>query len=203
MDLIFLFFLIGVIIVLPIHFVSVEHQKLEAKYGRLKGRRIGNILGLISGWGFFVSWAGLWISPQSRFLFPFLADWIEIPVVTLRVSFFHLFVFVPFFLVGAWLGIAGVRETTLAVAETHRAKRIVTSGIYSAVRHPQYLGGLLAHVGVSFLLSAWFSLLSTPLMVLLVFLISRKEEVELMKEFGVEYLEYKENVPMFFPKMRG
>ena len=203
MDLIFLFFLIGVIVVLPIHFVSVEHQKLEAKYGRLKGRRIGNILGLISGWVFFAFWAGLWISPQPRFLFPLLADWIEIPVVALRVSFFHLFVFVPFFLVGAWLGIAGVRETTLRVAETHRAKRIVTSGVYSVVRHPQYLGGLLAHFGVSFLLSGWFSLLSTPLMVLLVFLISRKEEMELMKEFGVEYLEYKENVPMFFPKMCG
>lgn len=204
MDLIFLFCVIGVIVVVPVHFVSVEHHKLEAKYGRLKGVRIGNILGLISGWGFFAFWAGLWFSPQPRFLFPFLADWIfEFPVITLQVSFVHLFVFVPFFLAGAWLGIAGVRETTLQVAETHRAERIVSSGVYSVVRHPQYLGGVLAHIGVSFLLSAWFSLLSTPLMALLVFLISRKEEVELIKEFGVEYLEYRKKVHMFFPKMRG
>ena len=110
-------------------------------------------------------------------------------------------VFVPFFLVGAWLGIEGVRETTLKVAETHRAEKVVTSGVYSIVRHPQYLGGLLAHVGISFLFSAWFSLLATPLMVLLVFLISRKEEIELEKEFGKEYLNYKENVPMFVPKL--
>jgi protein-S-isoprenylcysteine O-methyltransferase Ste14 len=204
MDLIFLFFLIGVIVVVPAHFVSVEHQKLEAKYGRLKGRRIGNILGLISGWGFFAFWAGVWFSPQPRFLFPFLADWIlEMPLVELQVSLFHLFAFVPFFLMGAWLGIAGVRETTLRVAETHRAEKIVSSGVYSVVRHPQYLGGLLAHVSFSFLLSAWFSLLSTPLMVFLVFLISRKEEMELIKEFGVEYLEYRKKVPMLFPKLRG
>jgi len=42
--------------------------------------------------------------------------------------------------VGAWFGIKGVTETTLKVAETHRPDRIVTTGVYSIVRHPQYLG---------------------------------------------------------------
>jgi protein-S-isoprenylcysteine O-methyltransferase Ste14 len=42
-------------------------------------------------------------------------------------------------------------------------------------------------VGISFLLSAWYSLLSTPLMIALVYLISRKEEEELIKEFGKKY----------------
>jgi protein-S-isoprenylcysteine O-methyltransferase Ste14 len=126
---------------------------------------------------------------------------IGIPLGNFSLPVVHLMVFVPFFLVGAWLGIEGVRETTLKVAETHRAEKVVTSGVYSIVRHPQYLGGLLAHVGISFLFSAWFSLLATPLMILLVFLISRKEEIELEKEFGKEYLNYKEHVPMFVPKL--
>ncbi|MFB0567827.1 MAG: isoprenylcysteine carboxylmethyltransferase family protein, partial [Candidatus Bathyarchaeia archaeon] len=89
------------------------------------------------------------------------------------------------------------------VAETHRAERIVTAGVYSMVRHPQYLGGLLAHVGISFLLSAWYSLLSTPLMAVLIYLISRKEEEELIREFGKEYEDYKKKVPMLIPKLKG
>jgi protein-S-isoprenylcysteine O-methyltransferase Ste14 len=108
-------------------------------------------------------------------------------------------IFIPFFFIGAWLGIEGVKETTIRVAETHRTEKIITSGVYSIARHPQYLGGLLAHVGISFLLSAAYSLLSTPLMALLVYLISRKEEKELIKEFGKEYEDYRKKVSMFSP----
>jgi len=202
MDLIFLFFVIALISMVPVHFVSVEHQNLEKKFGLLRGKRAGSVLGLISGWGFFVFWAGLWFSTQPRFVVPILANFsIDIPHIAFGFPLFHVFVFLPFFLTGAWLGIAGVKETTLRVAETHMTEKIVSSGVYSLVRHPQYLGGLLAHVGISFLLSAWFSLLATVLMMLLVYLISRKEETELMKEFGAVYEEYRRNVPMFFPKL--
>lgn len=106
-----------------------------------------------------------------------------------------------FIIPGAWLGVQSVREITLKVAETHRTEKIVTTGVYSIVRHPQYLGGLLAHIGISFLLFAWYSLLSTPLMFILIFLISKKEEKELIREFGKEYEEYQKKVPMFIPKM--
>ena len=95
----------------------------------------------------------------------------------------------------------GVKQTSLKVAETHKTEKIVTTGVYSIVRHPQYLGGLLAHVGVSFLLSALYSLLVTPLMVVLVYLISKKEEEELVREFGKEYQIYQKEVPMFIPKL--
>jgi protein-S-isoprenylcysteine O-methyltransferase Ste14 len=33
-------------------------------------------------------------------------------------------------------------------------------------------------------------------------LIAWKEEKELIKEFGEDYETYKENVPMFFPKLK-
>lgn len=88
------------------------------------------------------------------------------------------------------------------MAETHRTDKIVTTGVYSIVRHPQHLGALLAHAGISFLLSAWYSLLFTPLMIVLIYLISRKEEEELIKEFGKEYEDYKKRVPMLIPKFR-
>jgi protein-S-isoprenylcysteine O-methyltransferase Ste14 len=106
-------------------------------------------------------------------------------------------------LIGAWLGISSVRETSLKVAETHRPERIVSTKIYSRIRHPQYFGGLLAHIGISFLLSSLFSLIFTPLVILLNFLVAWKEEKELIKEFGEEYAKYKEKVPMFIPKLKG
>jgi len=103
---------------------------------------------------------------------------------------------------GAWLGIAGVKEITLKVAETHQPKKIITTGIYSIIRHPQYFGAILAHVGISILLSSLYSLLSTPLIIIFNYLISWKEEKELIKEFGKDYEDYKKNVPILIPKLR-
>jgi protein-S-isoprenylcysteine O-methyltransferase Ste14 len=198
MDVLFFVCILGVIAVIPIHFSSVEHLRLEEKYGRNKGRRIGKIYSLISGWGFFLFWAGLWFSPQSRFVVPVFPNLgVTVPVVSFTIQIAHLIIFVPFFFIGAWLGIDGVKETTLRVAETHRTEKIVTSGVYSITRHPQYLGGLLAHVGISFLLSASYALLSTPLVAVLIYLISKKEEKELIKEFGKEYEDYRKQVSMF------
>lgn len=200
----FLVSLLGAIAIMPLHFLSVEHLKLQKRYGKQKGIRIGETLGLISGWGFFIFWMGIWVSPQPRFTIPIFHDLsVLLPVIDFSIPLFHLLIGTFILVLGAWLGIQGVRETGLNAAETHRTEKIVTCGVYSIVRHPQYLGGLLAHVGISFVLSAWYSLLSTPLMVLLVFLISNKEEEELIKEFGKEYEDYRRKVPVLIPKARS
>jgi protein-S-isoprenylcysteine O-methyltransferase Ste14 len=196
----FFFSLFGFIATLPLYFLSLEHLKLEEKYGRRKGKKIGDAYGVISGWGFFLFWFGIWFSPQTRFVIPMFQELlIRLPVLDITIPVLHLVVFAPFFAVGAWFGIKGVTETTLKVAETHRPVRVVTTGVYSIVRHPQYLGGLSAHLGFSFLLSGWYCLLSTPLIALIVYLIARKEETELTKEFGKEYLDYKKKSHMLIP----
>ena len=194
---------LGAISAIPLHFLSVEHLKLQERYGKEKGTKIGEIYGLISGWGFFFSWMGIWVSPQPRFTGPLFKNLsVLVPVVNFPIPLLHLIIFTAFLIPGARLAIGGVNETTLKAAETHRTEKIVTTGVYSIVRHPQYLGGLLAHMGISFLLSAWYSLLSAPLMVVLIYLISRKEEEELIREFGKEYEDYKKRVPMLIPKLR-
>jgi protein-S-isoprenylcysteine O-methyltransferase Ste14 len=177
------------------YFLSLEHLKLEEKYGEEKGKKIGEIYGVVSGWGFFLFWLGIWFSPQDRFVIPFLQDFsIQIPLLDLTIYLINVLIFIPFFVMGAWFGIEGVIHTSLKVAETHRAERIVASGVYSIVRHPQYLGGILSHVGFSFLLSGMYSLLVTPLIIAMIYTISRKEENELTKEFGQEYTDYKKKV---------
>jgi protein-S-isoprenylcysteine O-methyltransferase Ste14 len=194
---------LAVIAATLLHFLSVEHLKLQERYGKEKGTKIGEIYGFISGWSFFFFWMGIWVSPQPRFSVQILQNLsVLVPVVNFFIPLFHLIISIPFLLEGAWFGINGVKEITLKVAETHRADKIVTIGVYSIVRHPQHLGALLAHVGISFLLSAWYSLLFTPLMVVLIYLISRKEEEELIREFGREYEDYKKKVPMLIPRLR-
>jgi len=193
----------AVIITVPLHFLSVEHLKLQEKYGKDKGTRIAEIYGLISGWGFFFFWMGIWVSPQPRFAVPILENLsVLIPVVNLSIPLVHLIICTLFLVPGAWLAINGVKETTLKVAETHRPNEIITKGVYSIIRHPQYFGGLLAHVGISFLLSALYSLISIPVMIVLIFLMSRKEEKELIREFGKKYEDYKKKVPMLIPRLR-
>jgi len=194
---------LGAVATIPLHFLSVEHIKLQERYGKEKGTRIGEIYGLISGWSFFFFWMGIWISPQPSFAIPVLQNLtVILPAINFLVPMLHLTVCASFLIPGTWLAISGVKETTLKTAETHRTEEIVTRGVYSIVRHPQYFGGLLAHVGISFILSAWYSLLFTPLMIVIVYLISKKEERELIREFGKEYENYKKKVPMLMPGLR-
>ncbi|HIE18624.1 TPA: isoprenylcysteine carboxylmethyltransferase family protein [Candidatus Bathyarchaeota archaeon] len=199
----FLVCLFGVIAMVPLHLRSLEHIDLQKKYGPKRGTRIGETFGLISGWGFFGFWIGVWVSPQPRFALPFFTEYLmRLSFLNLQIPLVHIVVSFPFLVIGCWLGIQGVKTITLKASETHKTEKIITVGVYSIVRHPQYLGGLLSHVGITFLLSSLYSLMVTPLVVFLIYLIALKEEEELIKEFGEEYLNYKRRVPMLMPKLR-
>jgi len=199
----FIISILGMCAMVPLHFISVEHIKLQKNYGKEKGTKIGDILGMVSGWGFFLVWFGVWLSPQPHFALPFLEELaLIIPIIRLSIPLMHLIISIPLILIGTWFGVESVKETTLKVAETHRAEKVVSSGLYSVIRHPQYFGGIIAHIGISFLLSSFYSLITTPIVIFLNFLISWKEEKELIKEFGIEYEDYKKKVPMFIPKLR-
>ena len=182
----FFVFALGVIMALPLHFLSVEHRKLRARYGPDKGNRIAETYGRVSGYLMFFSLIGIWLAPQPRF------DFLILPS--------SLFLFVPLSSLGAFLLCNSVSGLSRKVSEAHRPEKVVTTGIYAVVRHPQYLGFLLVHAGFSFLLSAWFALLSTPVLFLMLFLMARKEETELVQEFGQDYAAYRRKVPMLVPK---
>jgi protein-S-isoprenylcysteine O-methyltransferase Ste14 len=203
MYILFIISIIGLFSMLPIHFLSVEHLSFQKKYGKEKGLKFTKILGIISGWGFFLFLIGIWISPQPKFIIPFFENFFAlIPIFNFAIIIFHLIISLPLIICGAYFGISGVKAITLKVSETHKTEMIITSGIYSRVRHPQYLGAIIAHFGLSVLLSMFFSLLVTPLIILYIHIISWKEEKELIKEFGEQYEIYKRNVPMFIPKLK-
>jgi protein-S-isoprenylcysteine O-methyltransferase Ste14 len=181
----------------------VNHLKFQKKFGKEKGMKITKIFGYISGWGFFLFLFGIWLSPQPRFRIPFLQEiLISIPIINSSISIFHFMISVPIILLGAWFGIVGVKEITLKVAETHKPEKVINSGIYSKIRHPQYFGAILSHIGISLLLSVLYSLLFTPLIIFLIYLMSWKEEKELKKEFNEDYEDYKKHVPMLIPRLK-
>ncbi len=203
----FLVSVVGLSVVVPIHFLSVEHSRLDARFGEQRGYKIGAALGMISGWGFFLFLIGVWVSPQERFLFNIWGTSemyfvLALGYLSLIIPILHLLLSLVFLIPGAYLGIRGVTAMGLKTAETHRAEMVISTGVYSRVRNPQYLGAILSHIGASFLFSAYYSLIVTPLVIIINYILCWKEEQELLQEFGEEYQKYREKVPMLIPVIR-
>jgi protein-S-isoprenylcysteine O-methyltransferase Ste14 len=95
-------------------------------------------------------------------------------------------------------GTSGRNTTEGQVAET-----LNTSGIYSLVRHPLYLGnffmwlGLFLYVG-----NPWFIVTACLLYWLYYERIMFAEEYFLRNKFGKDYLVWSENTPAFIPKCK-
>jgi protein-S-isoprenylcysteine O-methyltransferase Ste14 len=78
--------------------------------------------------------------------------------------------------------------------------RLITSGPFSIVRHPMYLGLLAASIGGLLLYHTWTTLgyaLFTPFVLRRI----RREEQALAAEFKDEWLSYCHRVPAFFPRL--
>ena len=77
-----------------------------------------------------------------------------------------------------------------------KVKVLVTSGVYSIVRHPMYLGGILGiFVTTIFLYQHWlFVIIGIP-GIASWYLISIEEEHGNIKKFGDEYKRYTQKVP--------
>ena len=89
------------------------------------------------------------------------------------------------------------RNLTAQVAET-----LNTSGMYSIVRHPLYVGNFFMGLGVaSFLRCWWFTLLYILVFWLYYERIMFAEEEFLRDKFGRTYLEWAERTPAFVPNL--
>jgi protein-S-isoprenylcysteine O-methyltransferase Ste14 len=74
--------------------------------------------------------------------------------------------------------------------------RLVNSGIYAVVRHPQYLGGILALFLANFLFYPhWFFAVLGILGSVILYFSTKEEEKSLIKQFGDDYRAYMQKVP--------
>ncbi|MFC2088298.1 methyltransferase family protein [Calditrichota bacterium] len=83
-----------------------------------------------------------------------------------------------------------------------RAKsEVIQSGVFKIVRHPIYLGAILFYLAFlvfSFSISAFIVWIIT---LLFYQFISKHEEKLLLENFGKDYQEYLDTVPMWIPKL--
>jgi len=82
----------------------------------------------------------------------------------------------------------------------HRAKgELVTGGMYAYVRHPQYSALFLVMTGMLLQWPTLISILMFPVLVFVYYRLSKREEEEMIKTFGDEYISYFGRTPMFVP----
>jgi protein-S-isoprenylcysteine O-methyltransferase Ste14 len=111
---------------------------------------------------------------------------------------FHMLSFV-FIGGGFWLLSAAWR--VLYAAQRHN--RIATTGAYARIRHPQYVGFVLIMFGFLLQWPTLVTLIMFPILVIVYMLLARREERDVLAQFGDAYRAYMASTPAFVPRMRG
>jgi len=76
---------------------------------------------------------------------------------------------------------------------------LVKTGVYRYIRHPQYAGLLLLSFGM---IAEWATLpmlVLFPVIITMYVHLAKREEKDMLEEFGAEYREYMETTKMFIP----
>ncbi|MDR7538265.1 MAG: isoprenylcysteine carboxylmethyltransferase family protein [Armatimonadota bacterium] len=101
---------------------------------------------------------------------------------------------------GSIVSAVGVLLVVLGWREVYRARgSLATGGVYRYLRHPQYLGVLLVTAGWLVHWPTLPGLVMWPVLLVLYYRLSRREEAYLAQEFGDAYRAYASRTPMLLP----
>lgn len=103
-----------------------------------------------------------------------------------------------FLIIGIFIRIIALKE----IRNAFKIDKLVTSGIYSKTRNPTYLGFTFIIIGISIASLALLSFIWAIISIILFYYVAKKEEKDLEKNFGEDYLKYKKSVPLFIPKLK-
>ena len=76
---------------------------------------------------------------------------------------------------------------------------LVKQGVYKYIRHPQYTGLLLLSFGMIAEWATLPTLILFPVMIVMYLRLAKREENDMLNEFGDEYREYMKATKMFIP----
>ncbi|OGI51480.1 MAG: isoprenylcysteine carboxyl methyltransferase [Candidatus Muproteobacteria bacterium RIFCSPHIGHO2_12_FULL_60_33] len=146
---------------------------------------------LLSGW--LVSrYPGVdWSSHDAGHLLEMLFGWKANP----HFGPFHLLSFA--FIGGGFILLSNAWRVLYAAQKNHT---LATTGPYTRIRHPQYVGFVLIMLGF---LVQWPTLLTLAMFPVLVYMyvrLARREEQEVEREFGETYARYRARTPAFIPR---
>jgi len=92
------------------------------------------------------------------------------------------------------------KKNVISEQEIHR--KLVTTGLYAVIRHPQMIGFIIFYLGYSLLFLSLYCLYWFPLLIIIISIVASIEEKDLKKEFSQEYKNYKRKVGMLFPRVK-
>lgn len=97
------------------------------------------------------------------------------------------------------VGYAG-KNTSGRNTKDQVADELNTTGMYSIIRHPLYLGNFMMSLGVAFLIQSWsFVMIFTLLYWMYYERIMFAEEKYLIRKFGKQFLSWSRNTPLVIP----
>ena len=100
-----------------------------------------------------------------------------------------------------FFGISLLIEGWREVYQATQAERLATTGLYGLVRHPQYTGIFLALFGQLIHWPTIPTVVLFPIVVWAYYRLAKREEKEMIENFGAAYRNYQDSIPMFFPHM--
>ncbi len=77
--------------------------------------------------------------------------------------------------------------------------RVVKTGVYKYIRHPQYTGFMLLTMGMIIQWATLPMIIMWPFIARMYYCLAKKEERDMITEFGEEYIMYKKRTKMFIP----
>jgi len=80
-------------------------------------------------------------------------------------------------------------------------KGVATKGLYTLIRHPQYLGLGLAALGLAIMWPRFLTLALFAVMLFLYYLLAKDEERRMINRFGESYIAYINRTGMFLPHL--
>lgn len=92
-----------------------------------------------------------------------------------------------------------LRPAQSGIIEEHK---LIKNGPFGIIRHPLYVSYILILAGLSLILLSYWLLIPTLFIIIGIYPTAKAEENNLIEQFGEEYIEYKKNVGMFFPKLK-
>jgi len=138
---------------------------------------------------FLVVFLAVWIADSfvfkySTFLTQYVSNYIRVPIALIVLIISGIL---------AWTGLK------IVFGETREEPQVITTGVFSIVRHPIYLSSILFYLGFILLSLSLLSALVWFLIIIFYYQIARYEEKLLTQRVGSAYEEYKKKVPMLFP----
>ena len=133
-----------------------------------------------------------WFSHDAGHLLEMMFGWKAHP----HAGPFHILSFV--FIGGGSILISAAWKVLYDAQQT---RSLATAGLYSYVRHPQYVGFVLVMFGFLLQWPTILTLAMFPVLTVMYVRLARTEERDARRQFGDAYVKYAAEVPGFVPKL--